>query len=274
MAFKNKVLNTFFENFHQSDFGSVFSISDSSLDIQCCYFAENSCNNEGGCIYCLNSDLIIEKTSFYKCCSQAHKNDFYGNVLLINGIKALVKNINTYLCSYSEELSSDSSLAFLSSLVTLSFYNASNNYGYKGASGYTLKYTLDNSIVSYTNIVDSRDESVVQSSTKCFSIYNSNFINCVYCTYILYQNTDDMIILHDCIFMNTGSNPFVYSNYHIIAYNTKADRSYGDIIKSDNLSSQEINIDYNCNQKQNENDIFDTFSYIKTFRIFIISYII
>ena len=245
-----KVSQAIFENFHQSVNGSVFSLQDRIISIECCTFNENSCQKYGGCIYCYQSDLTIKKTSFFHCCSIGHQPNIYGNVLLLHGKQARINNINTHLCSYSDTKCGDSSICFLYSLVNIKYLNASSNFGYSGGSGFTMKWTEENSNSSYANIVDSRDESVFQTQYGEYSVYNSNFIDCSQCSgQIIYQSKTEEITLYNCIFKNTGNVPFTNSCFHIKAYETKADREYFDIKQDNSLSIIAFHVNYQCNQE-------------------------
>ena len=247
---KNVIISVaLFENFHGAENGGILCASGAIVKVSCCYFTENSCQQEGGCFYLNKTDLVLKKTSFYRCWAEAYKNDRFGNAFCQNENKALLENVNVVLCSYTNENNkcADSCIYFEYCLTTINKYNASDNCGWKGGAGFNLRYSEENSTVSYANVINGRDESMIQGGYKPYTVQKTNLINCTECAgIIIYQHSSNMIILRQCILWDTGEKQITNEDTILEVYETYADQSFGNIKQIEQCSTNLIIINMKC----------------------------
>ena len=212
-------------NIQSPNNGGVLSIGQTTIYIICCTFYNDSTQEMGGCIYGNNSRINIEKTTFSNCYST--KNDgLHGNVAFIEGDQVHISNCETYLCGCDTTKCSDSSIHIENSYNEITNYNASTNYGVRGASGFSIHSALEDSIAKYCNIIDSHDYMFVESLTKPYSIYNTNFIKANNDNnYIIYVASSNILTVVNCVFIEMNQKRLVYSNYIVTFINCTSDNT-------------------------------------------------
>ena len=238
-----------FQDFHGSNNGGVLNVDDIVLHIKCSYFTKNSCQSEGGCLYCTNTNLIISKTTFTHCFSTKYANNMYGNAIYHNENNATIENMIVCLCSDSNEQNkcTDSSILFTKCFASIKFLNSSDNCGYRGAAGITIMYPEENSIMKYTNVINGRDESMIQNSYNELTVEKSNIIHCLQCSaLVIFQHESKTISLKHCYIWDIGDIPITNSNMELIAFDTYCDKAFGDIKKMEQLTTVDIIFNFKC----------------------------
>ena len=208
-----QLLNSVFIDQNSTTNGGVLFIKCKDLKVYCCIFDSNYCENHGGCLYVTDSNVDISKTSFSKCYVRNRKDGNLGNAIFISKNKALFSYISTNLCGPDSTRSSDSSIALESCFTKLSFYNASNNNGYMGASAIRNYNCVDGSIVEYVQDYNSLDLIAIESCGQKYNVSKSNFIDFSGDRrYMYYGTSSDLILFSQCVFWNCVLTAFSYSS--------------------------------------------------------------
>jgi len=240
-----------FEGFSKTGNGGVFEISNSEVFINCCSFLTNSCTEHGGGFYMASSILHINKTSFEKCYSSAKTDGKEGNAIFYSGSSADINEISTFMCGISEYYS-DSSIAIFDSIGKTTNYNASTNYGIKGASGIRYSTPTEGSIIKFIQVIDSHDHTAIEINSSPQTISSCNFLNFNNNLYVLYENGNSLITLINCIFWDIEAQKFESNGYKYAAIDC-----YSNCFSEINLtSSANINIISNnlyCNIRSRKN---------------------
>ena len=238
---------TIFENFHSSLNGGVFCVDSVNFDIKCCIFTNNSCIRYGACFYCTKTSLILKKTSFYLCWCQAKAGDVFGNVGYLSENNAYTENVCVRLCGKNANDCSDSALYFEKGIIQLFLLNASTNYGFEGSASFTARYADVASIARYINVLDGKDESMMQFAYKPFRVEYANLINCLDCSrVIILSNSEAQITLVNCIIWNTGNKDILYPLDKFTSIGTYCDRNYPPLSSTASCSTYHIFINIKC----------------------------
>ena len=243
-----RVEASLFENFHVPNNGGVFCVDSIGFDITCCFFTGNSCGKQGGCFYCTKANLNLKKSNFFSCWSQAYENHVFGNVGYVSEYSVNIDNINMLLCGKSSTECSDSALYFQNGLISPFNINATYNYGRWGCSSFTVRYTVnDESMGKFINVIDGRDESMLQFTGATFKVENANLINCSECIgVIIYATDNSKISLKNIIIWNTGDRVILNPTEYFNIDGCFCDREFPPLIKTEQCSSIFIYINMNC----------------------------
>ena len=267
------VENSWFENFHVSSNGGAFCVDNIYFDISCCFFTNNSCGSYGSCFYCTKTFLTLKKSYFFLCWSQAKRGDVFGNVGYLSENSVTVENIEILKCGKNENECSDSALYFEKGIIKPSYINASFNYGFEGSASFTARNAYETSIAKYINVVNGRDESMLQFAYKSFTVQYTNLINCSECSGTIILGTEGIsITLEKCIIWNTGKKEILRPANVFVPIQTFCDREFNPLPKTESCSSYIIIINKNCPKKDikiDTNSIF-TLTPLKFTLLFII----
>ena len=251
------IINSIFENFHNSGNGSIFCQNGGFLSIICCLFQDSSVDQYGGCFYLKYINFNLSKSNFYRTYSTAKTNDIWGNVFYIINCVSILNDFSISLCGTSD-CYSDSSIRFESSKVQIQYYNSSSNYGEGGASGFSIYKASSNPNVSYSTIYEIMDSFAFESTlsytiiTKVnFVKFNKNINQAVYWT-----NSDNTAKFVMCTFIDLDDISIPINNYIYEAIDCESNGHYDLIDQKESISFIEFYINTNCNN--NSFDIIKT----------------
>ena len=241
--------NTLFKEFHNRENGGVFNVNNNNvvLNIICSFFINNSVTERGGCIYCSDCKFNASMCSFFHCASFKHTDNYQGNIACTSNTDVRINNVNSLLCGYSELESSDSSFGLGNALFIIEYMNSSHNYGFGGGSGYSYSFCKENSYAKYTNILNGKDNHMIEAVYCEYNVYTSNFINCSELNAgIIYQSNDYSITFNSCNFLNTGTINFCVNAQKFNAINSYSDREYSPLIETNNVETAKIKLTMHC----------------------------
>ena len=243
------ISNSIFEQISSSGNGGIFSLEEGKLFFQCSSFNLNTASQSGGCIYFTGTSIELKKASFFKCASLAHSDGIKGNVLASTGGDGIIENINTELCGYSDNDSSDSCISFYSSKSIISFVNATRNYGYGGGSCCSCLISTEGTELSFLNIVEGRDSYNIEAFTNHYAVTKTNFIDCTHCkkNSVAYANQNYLFTFISCVFKQMGNTKIVVNNLKYYAENCQTDGSFESIQQISNPSTILFEIEVRCN---------------------------
>jgi len=113
------------------------------MSIHCCVFENNWVTSLGGSICFSYGQINISHSSFYRCYSSKNTDDdLGGNCIYIDRNEANLECISTNLCGESTSNCADSSAQITSCKTSLTFFNATYNYGCGGAQICSLKILI------------------------------------------------------------------------------------------------------------------------------------
>ena len=167
-----------FVGFNSSVSGGILSISKQKYNIFCCYFEEISTLKSDGSCFIHGSSGKISKTIFYRSYSTEHSsNVYFGNAVCSEYSSIYVDHCSTLLCGPSQELSTDSCFKLNNGYASISFFNATSNYGIDGASAINIDYSNPAPVFKYVSIVSGYDNRFVEIGVSYLQMEKSNFIN-------------------------------------------------------------------------------------------------
>ena len=201
--YTGKIYDCYFYNIHQTGDGGAIKIisTDAKPEIIYCRFETISIDGSGGSIYLSTSKSRIQSSIFYKTYSTEYENDvIIGNALYLES-ETEFNNNYIALCGFIENQCCDSTLR-INQKSTIQYYNATNNRGIGGGSGFSLRDAPD-STVEYINIVDSLDNYAFEDDNLENRFSYLNVINSTCCNKaIIYLTQDDVLTLNECVFID------------------------------------------------------------------------
>ena len=240
------ISNSKFENIYSNLNGSI-SIVNVPINISCCSFVSNSCENYGGCICVLHTVISLNKTVFSKCFSKKRTNEIIGNAMYACKSKAELKEISTSQCGTSNFFSDSAIGIDYSKAITIN-YNSSSNYGIYGSSGIRYREPNEGSYVKFLQVYDSHDEFAVESYNNFITVSFSNFIHFTNKKYICWENTANIIKFAWCVFWDCDTQSFSYDCTSYLVENCVSN-SFDNINKTSEATNNVILINLVCTIK-------------------------
>ena len=223
-----------FQNFHSSENGGVFSIHQRTVQIECCYFMDNSTPQNGGSCYINEGSSKLSKVSFVRSYSTANSENC----------------IQACQCGISRGLSTDTAVKFLySPSISIIQYNSSKNYGNNGGSGFNIHYPQLEPIVKFLSVETAYDYRFIEFGDANCNLERCNFINSTEVNdVVIYIHRNNQVTLNYCVLYDLKSTKIFYSTYTSIFYDCQSDQlySFSGITQTQDVQIIDIQMEYKC----------------------------
>ena len=243
------IIAAHFQDFHKEGNGGVFSFQNINFYIKCCSFYGNTVDTNGGSIYGVQCQCMINKTTFAHSFSTAHINQIGGNAMYLDQCTISLSDSSTEFCGEVPESSSDSSIRFSDSTQEVRYYNASHNSGYWGGSSISFILPHSGSSLRYMNAYDNNDYHGIEIDQKQLDV--CRFCNFVkfhpeYNQGVIWSSPGTLVEMVSCCFFEVGNVKLEANSNDIPLINCLSDQIFPSIETTTQFTTIQINIDIFC----------------------------
>ena len=246
MTYKGFISYSVFSHFTKTGDGGAIYASNSDFHIICSTFEYNTVTKNGGSIYLSSSQLYLSQTSFSHSKSTAKTQDIGGNAQYHRGNSSTLQEVSISLSSDSADEYSDSSLKIARSLMKVTSFNSSSNYGVDGAGTIAIWSPSTGSFIKFLHSFNSSDTYCIECESYQCTLSKSNLININKNTFrIFWLSSRHLLTLKECCLFETNDVDISDSNVPVFL-DCITDIKNSSLIYVDTISLNPVNINLIC----------------------------